>query len=94
VQRIRSYHQALATELAKDQVVGANAMADVLALLDSLRYQHDAGGAMLRVGGLAKVSAKLPVENPEDDPDWFDQSNPWRPREILQDDRILVLDAD
>ncbi len=35
-----------------------------------------------------------PVENPEDDPDWFDQSNPWRPREILQDDRILVLDAD
>ncbi len=36
----------------------------------------------------------IPVENPEDDPDWFDQSNPWRPREILQDDRILVLDAD
>ena len=36
----------------------------------------------------------IPVENPEDDPDWFDQSNPWRPREIRQDDRILVLDAD
>ena len=35
----------------------------------------------------------IPVDNPEDDPDWFDQSNPWRPREILQDDRILVLDA-
>jgi len=36
----------------------------------------------------------IPVDNPEDEPDWFDQSNPWRPREILQDDRILVLDAD
>jgi len=36
----------------------------------------------------------IPVDNPEDDPDWFDQSNPWRPRKIRQDDRILVLDAD
>ena len=36
----------------------------------------------------------IPVENPEDDPDWFDQSNPWRPKEILHGDHILVLDAD
>ena len=36
----------------------------------------------------------IPVENPEHEPDWFDQSNPWRPREIPHGDRILVLDAD
>ena len=36
----------------------------------------------------------IPVDNPEHEPDWFDQSNPWRPREICQDDRILVLDVD
>jgi len=36
----------------------------------------------------------IPVENPADEPDWFDQSNPWQPREILHDDRIFVLDAD
>ena len=36
----------------------------------------------------------IPVENPEDDPDWFDQSNPWQPPEIHHGDHILVLDTD
>ena len=43
---------------------------------------------------VAALKEWIPVENPEDDPGWFDQSNPWQPREIRQDDRILVLDAD
>ena len=45
-------------------------------------------------GQQALTKEWIPVDNPEDEPDWFDQSNPWRPREILHDDRILVLDAD
>jgi hypothetical protein len=35
----------------------------------------------------------IPVENPEDDPDWFDQSNPWQaPQVHIGDDRVLVLE--
>jgi len=35
----------------------------------------------------------IPVENPEDDPGWFNQTTPWKaPEAPLDDDRILVLD--
>ncbi len=30
----------------------------------------------------------------KDDPDWFDQPNPWQPRQTLHGERILVPDAD
>jgi hypothetical protein len=52
-------HQALAAKLVEKEVVGSNAMADVIALLDSLRHRPGADGAVLRVGGLAEVSAML-----------------------------------
>ena len=35
----------------------------------------------------------IPVENPGDDPGWFDQTTRWQAPEIpLDDDRILVLE--
>ena len=39
------------------------------------------------------VKEWIAVENPEEDPAWFDQSIPWQaPQVPLGDDRILVLD--
>jgi len=60
-----------------------------------LHRDHDPAGEPCRNACPWRALKKwIPVENPADDPDWFDQSNPWRPREIHQDDRIFVLDAD
>jgi hypothetical protein len=52
-------HQALAARLADGQVAGTNAMADVIALLDSLARQRADEDAVFPVGDLARISALL-----------------------------------
>ena len=52
-------HQVLAAELVENEVVGANAMAEVIGMLDSLRHRPGADGTVLRVGGLAGISVML-----------------------------------
>jgi hypothetical protein len=43
--------------------------------------------------GNGDISANARVQDGHADPDWFDQSPPWKPKEIqLEDGRTLVLE--